>query len=103
VATSSCRVKSECVWHGRTISNDAMAMHYRHRVPRPPLDAFISSIWLFRDEPRPRALERVLPTAAAQLIVNLKEDRTRVYGQMCLYGGDDPGRGAVPLSDHRYV
>ncbi len=56
-----------------------MAMYYCHRVPRPPLDAFISSIWLFRDDPRPHALKRVLPTGAAQLIINLKEDRTRLY------------------------
>jgi AraC-like DNA-binding protein len=54
-------------------------LHYHHRVPRPPLDAFIASIWLFRDSPRPHALERILPTGAAQLIVNLKEDRTRLY------------------------
>ena len=61
------------------LSSDVMATFYRHRVPRPPLDAFISSIWVFRDEPRPDALQRVLPTGAAQLIVNLKEDRTRLY------------------------
>ena len=54
-------------------------MYFRHRVPAPPLDAFVGSIWLFRDGPRPHALERVLPTGAAQLIVNLKEDRTRLY------------------------
>ena len=54
-------------------------MRYDHRVPRPPLDAFVASIWVFRDRPRPRALERILPTGAAQLIVNLNEDRTRVY------------------------
>jgi AraC-like DNA-binding protein len=59
-----------------------MAMYY-HRAPRPPLDAFVASIWLFRDSPRPHALERVLPTGAAQLIVNLKEDRTRVYDPDC--------------------
>jgi AraC-like DNA-binding protein len=56
-----------------------MAMYFHHRVPAPPLDAFIASIWLYRDGPRPHALERVLPTGAAQLIVNLKEDRTRLY------------------------
>jgi AraC-like DNA-binding protein len=56
-----------------------MAMHYHHRVPRPPLDAFVASIWLFRDSPRPHALERILPTGAAQLIINLKEDGTRLY------------------------
>jgi len=54
-------------------------MNFRYRVPRPPLDAFIESIWLYRNEPRPHALERVLPTGAAQLIVNLKEDQTRLY------------------------
>jgi AraC-like DNA-binding protein len=54
-------------------------MIYRHRVPRPPLDAFINFIWLYKGDPRPHALERILPTGAAQLIVNLKEDRTRFY------------------------
>ena len=54
-------------------------MHYRHRVPRPPLDAFIESIWVYQNDPRPHALERIMPTGAAQLIVNLKEDQTRLY------------------------
>ena len=54
-------------------------MRYRHRVPRPPLDSFIESIWVYQDDPRPHALERILPTGAAQLIVNLKEDQTRLY------------------------
>ena len=54
-------------------------MHFSHRIPRPPLDAFIESIWLYRNDPRPHRLERILPTGAAQLIVNLKEDQTRIY------------------------
>ncbi|HEY1307814.1 MAG TPA: AraC family transcriptional regulator [Vicinamibacterales bacterium] len=54
-------------------------MQFHHRVPRPPLDAFVNVIWLCRNDPRPVALERVLPTGAAQLIVNLKEDETRIY------------------------
>ena len=54
-------------------------MDYRVRAPRPPLDAFIETIWLYCNDPRPLALERVLPTGAAQLIVNLKEDETRLY------------------------
>ncbi len=57
---------------------------YRHRAPRPPLDAFVESIWVFESDPRPVALERILPTGAAQLIINLKEDQTRLY---------DPDRG----------
>lgn len=52
-------------------------MLFHQQAPRPPLDAFIESIWLYHGDPRPHAPERVLPTGAAQLIVNLKEDRTR--------------------------
>jgi len=34
---------------------------------------------VLRERPKTLALERVLPTGAAQLIVNLKEDQTRLY------------------------
>lgn len=54
-------------------------MLYLDRVPAPPLDRFISSIWFCRNDPRPFGLERVLPSGAAQIIVNLKEDRSRAY------------------------
>jgi AraC-like DNA-binding protein len=54
-------------------------MSYRFRVPGPPLDSFVASIWVFRSDPLPHTLERIMPTGAAQLIVNLKEDRTRLY------------------------
>ena len=54
-------------------------MNFHHRVPQPPLDAFVESIWVCRNEPGPQALERILPSGAAQLIVNLKEDQTRLY------------------------
>jgi AraC-like DNA-binding protein len=64
---------------GYAAGSEVIAICLHHRVPAPPLDAFVASIWLFRDGPRPHALERVLPTGAAQLIVNLKEDRTRLY------------------------
>lgn len=66
-------------------------MLYIDRVPAPPLDAFIASIWYCHSQPRPFSLERVLPSGAAQLIVNLKEDRTRMYhpetGAMTAGGG----------------
>jgi AraC-like DNA-binding protein len=52
---------------------------YLQRVPAPPLNAFVQSIWFCQSPPAPHALERVLPNGAAQLIVNLKEDQTRVY------------------------
>ena len=54
-------------------------MHFRLRCPQPPLDAFVESIWVYRNDPYPHALERVLPTGAAQLIVNLNEDQLRIY------------------------
>ena len=54
-------------------------MLYLHRTPAAPLDGFIASIWFCQNDPRPHALERVLPGGAAQLIVNLKEDQTRMY------------------------
>jgi len=54
-------------------------VEYRHRRPRPPLDAFVDALWVCKSEPRAHDLERILPTGAAQLIVNLKEDRTRLY------------------------
>lgn len=49
------------------------------RRPGPPLDHAVASLWYHRSAPRPFALERVLPTGAAQLVVNLREDRTRIY------------------------
>ena len=61
-------------------------MLYVDRVPSPPLDCFIASIWYCESAPRPFALERVLPSGAAQIIINLREDRTRVY---------DPATGAM--------
>ncbi len=36
-------------------------------------------VWVYENRPRPAALERVLPTGAAQLVVNLAEDATRTY------------------------
>jgi len=54
-------------------------MLFHHRTPRPPLDALVASIWICRDGPRPHALERILPTGSTQLIVNLKENETRLY------------------------
>jgi len=54
-------------------------MPFLQRVPKPPLDRFIASIWYCENELRPHTLERVLPSGVAQLIVNLKEDQTRVY------------------------
>ncbi|WP_321470476.1 AraC family transcriptional regulator [uncultured Paludibaculum sp.] len=56
-------------------------MIFLQRIPAPPLDSSIAAIWYCASGPRPHALERVLPTGSAQLIVNLAEDQTRAYIQ----------------------
>lgn len=54
-------------------------MLYVQRRPSAPLDRHIDAIWVCRAPRRPRVLERVLPSGAPQLILNLREDQTRVY------------------------
>ena len=61
-------------------------MLFHQRRPAPPLDAWIDSIWFCQSDRRPRSLERVLPSGAAQLIVNLGEDETRVATRVRLTG-----------------
>ncbi len=67
-------------------------MIYVSRRPAPPLDASVSAVWYFKSAPRPFGFERVLPKGRAQLIVNLKDDRTRTYDE---HGGCVEAPGAV--------
>src|SRR6201996_9198397 len=59
-------------------------MNFHHHVPSPPLSHFISMMWFGDDYVVPHRLERVLPTGDMALIINLWENRTRVYNS------DDP-------------
>ncbi|MBV9887518.1 MAG: AraC family transcriptional regulator, partial [Acidobacteria bacterium] len=54
-------------------------MNFHHHIPAPPLSHFISMMWFGDDYIVPHALERVLPTGEMSLIINLWENRTRVY------------------------
>jgi AraC-like DNA-binding protein len=54
-------------------------MIYQSHIPPPPLSDFIELMWFGDDYVVPHALERVLPTGDMSLIINLYEDRTRVY------------------------
>ncbi len=54
-------------------------MNFHHHIPSPPLSHFISMVWFGDDYVVPHALERVLPTGEMSLIINLWENRTRVY------------------------
>ena len=59
-------------------------MIFRHYVPAAPLSHFIDLMWFGADYIVPHTLERVLPTGDMSLIINLHEDRTRIYD------ADDP-------------
>jgi AraC-like DNA-binding protein len=62
----------------------AGTMNFHHHVPCEPLRHFISMMWFGDDYVVPFRLERVLPTGEMCLIINLWENRTRVYNS------DDP-------------
>ncbi len=70
-------------------------MVYLSRAPGPPLDRYIAAVWYCEMDPRPVALERVLPTGTAGLIVNLKEDRTRTYDAEAGYRCEELASGIV--------
>lgn len=55
-------------------------MLFRHFTPRPPLSDFVEILWSYEGCPRPHAKERLLPTGTMEMVFNLREDRTRVYG-----------------------
>ena len=48
-------------------------------TPRPPLSNFVESFWYYDGYQLPHAKDRVLPNGSMQLIINLSEDRLRVY------------------------
>jgi AraC-like DNA-binding protein len=54
------------------------SMEYFGRSASPPLDAFIERIWYCSDAPL-HARERVLPGGSVDLVVNLAEDKIRIY------------------------
>lgn len=77
-------------------------MLFRVRIPSPPLDAFVESIWLYENAPRPYALERILPTGSPNLIVNLKEDRVRRYEPEANYRCDSTSGAVLVGAQSRY-
>jgi AraC-like DNA-binding protein len=54
-------------------------MIFRSHVPGPPLSDFVEHMWFGDNYVVPHALERVLPTGDISVIINLYEDRTRIY------------------------
>jgi AraC-like DNA-binding protein len=52
---------------------------YRTYTPHPPLSDFVEAFWLYDGYPLRHAKERRLPDGAMELVINLREDRFRVY------------------------
>jgi AraC-like DNA-binding protein len=47
--------------------------------PRPPLDQLVDFIWTAKSSPAPSPRERVLPTGAVALVINLGAERFEMY------------------------
>src|SRR5262245_39198408 len=53
-------------------------MLFLKHAPGPPVSDFAEYLWLLSDAP-PHATERILPTGTLELVINLREDRIRIY------------------------
>lgn len=56
-----------------------LRMIYRTYIPRPPLSEFVELLWYYEADEPPHGKERVLPTGAMEMVVNLRGDALRVY------------------------
>ncbi len=65
--------------HAYNPGNRIIPMIARVHVPRPPLAEYINIFWLYDGLRVPHAWERVLPTGAVELVINLHEDAIRSY------------------------
>jgi hypothetical protein len=54
-------------------------MLYRSYILRPPLSDFVELFWLYDGYAPPHAKEHLLPTGTMERVVNLREDRVRIY------------------------
>jgi AraC-like DNA-binding protein len=54
-------------------------MMFRAYVPRSPLSHFVNVIWLCEGYAPAHRKERILPDGSVQLVINLRENLTRVY------------------------
>lgn len=54
-------------------------MLMRQHIPAPPLGDFVDLFWLYEGYRQSHALEHCLPTGTTELVINLREDRVRIY------------------------
>jgi AraC-like DNA-binding protein len=56
-------------------------MYLRAHFPASPLSSFVERFWLYDGPALPHAHERLLPTGTVEVVINLRENRARVYDQ----------------------
>ncbi|HLY16101.1 MAG TPA: helix-turn-helix domain-containing protein [Bryobacteraceae bacterium] len=61
-------------------------MRFHHHIPAPPLSEFVALLWLYEDYSQPHEKERLLPDGSMELVINLHQDRARIYDS------HDPGK-----------
>jgi len=54
-------------------------MRAYHHIPQPPLSDFVDLLWLYEGYQQPHKKERLLPDGSMELVINLHEDRARIY------------------------
>ena len=60
-------------------------MLYLTHIPKPPLNEFVELFWFYDGFPaRGHQKERLMPDGSVELVINLKEDETRVYDRETL-------------------
>lgn len=56
-------------------------MPFLRRIPQGPLSEYVAMIWYYYGQPLSHAMERLLPTGSIELVINLRENQTRIYDQ----------------------
>lgn len=56
-------------------------MPFLRRIPQGPLSEYVVMIWYYYGQPLSHSMERLLPTGSIELVINLRENQTRIYDQ----------------------
>ncbi|WP_437500915.1 helix-turn-helix domain-containing protein [Sorangium sp. So ce1099] len=77
-------------------------MRFVVHTPPPPLARFVSQLWYYATPELPHVLERVLPSGAVNLLINIAEDELRWYDDPTAPTGVAAAGGAPsPARCHR--
>jgi AraC-like DNA-binding protein len=57
-------------------------MLYLRQIPKPPLNEFVELFWLYNGySPGDHKRERLMPDGSVELVINLREDESRIYNR----------------------